>query len=382
MSSLAPIRPEEMLRRAHAVGNYYGFAPFSALTAQARDRRPAREPYPKELAVSELDPLAQTVAAFLKHVRDAGITPSVRQPLFAWHTNVTVGRPAPKQAVVQFHAIGAPHAIADAVLMRAVRAFIADTLKTEPTLHVNSTGDRETRARYARELDHYLRRSGAKLGEDCLSCAKRDILAAAETPISQLYREDTPASTDHLSEASRKHFENVLEFLEETETSYALAPELTSRANAWTETCFEIRAHGERMAWGARHHELATPFFNAALPSVAAIVRFSVPRGVVPAVREPGKPKAVFLHIGEEAKRTSVRLAEDLRRTRLPIMQMIGIESLTEQMRIAEALKPPYYILMGRKEALEGTVILRERATHTETVIPLENLAVSLKAVI
>jgi hypothetical protein len=36
---------------------------------------------------------------------------------------------------------------------------------------------------------------------------------------------------------------------------------------------------------------------------------------------------------------------------------------------------------MGRKEALEGSVILRERATHTETFIPIASLIDRLKVV-
>jgi hypothetical protein len=36
---------------------------------------------------------------------------------------------------------------------------------------------------------------------------------------------------------------------------------------------------------------------------------------------------------------------------------------------------------MGRKEALERSVILRERANHTETFIPLDSLIERLKIV-
>jgi threonyl-tRNA synthetase len=38
-------------------------------------------------------------------------------------------------------------------------------------------------------------------------------------------------------------------------------------------------------------------------------------------------------------------------------------------------------LIMGRKEALERSVILRERANHTETFIPLDSLIERLKIV-
>ncbi len=381
MNSLTSIRPEDVLRRAYTIGNYYGFSPFPEIALSARENRPPRAPYPKDINLSELDSQAQTVASFLKQVRDAGIKPSIQQPLFAWHTNITAGRPAPKRAVIQFHAIGSAHAVADAVIMRAVRAFASDILKSSPTIHINSIGDRETRVRYSRELGAYFRRNGVTIPVDCLSVdAKQDVFEEVEELLMHIPQKDVPASTDHLSEASRKHFENVLEFLEETDTPYELAPEIISRANSWTDTRFDIRLNGEKIAWGSRYHDLTAPFFEAPLPSIVAIMRFSTQKTDVPNVRVPSKPRACFLHIGDEAKRISVRLVDDLRHARVPIKQMIGVESLTEQMRITEILNPPYILLMGRKEALEGTVILRSRTTHVETVLPINTLIESIKS--
>jgi len=381
MNPVAPLSPEEVLRRAGAIGNYYGFAHFPALAHAARDSRPPRRPYPREVHPTTLDPSAQIVAAFLKQVRDAGLIPSEGQPLFVWHTNITPGRKAPKQVIVQFHTLGAPHAIADAVLVRAMRALVIDLIKGEPELRLNSIGDRETRARFARELGQYFRRRGNLLPADCVACSKRDIFEAAESLITRACVNDLPSPIDHLSEASRKHFENVLEFLEDTKTPYSLAPELITRGDSWTETCFEIRMNGTRVAWGSRYNELTTPFFQTNLPSAAMILRITTHRRLVSAVREPSKPRIVFLHIGDEAKRTGIRLTEELRSAKLPIAQMIGVESLFEQMRLAEQLNPRYLLIMGRKEALDGTAILRECATHNERIIPIESLVEDLKAI-
>ncbi|MDE2057733.1 MAG: hypothetical protein KGI78_02660, partial [Patescibacteria group bacterium] len=62
--------------------------------------------------------------------------------------------------------------------------------------------------------------------------------------------------------------------------------------------------------------------------------------------------------------------------------QDIGVESLIEQMRYVEKKNPAYLLVMGRKEALEGCVILRDRATQEERVLPLAGLSERLKAVL
>ena len=74
-------------------------------------------------------------------------------------------------------------------------------------------------------------------------------------------------------------------------------------------------------------------------------------------------------------------MADTLRHARIPMTQAIGIESLSEQMRLADGINAPYLLIMGRKEALERSVILRERSTHNETFISLDTLIDKLKKV-
>ena len=375
----AHLKTDEILRRASAIGCYYGFTPLSSLSAA--NKMSKRLPYPDSINPDALDPMAREVAGFLKHVRDSGLTPTSSQPLFLWHTNAASGRPAPKNLIIQFHALGVEHCIADAVLMRAVRSLLQDLTKSELTIRLNSMGDKETRSRFARELTTFFRKHGASLPEDCVSCAKRDVFEAAEL-LALADADVLPSSTDHLSEASRKHFESVLEYLESTDTPYELAPELLSRGTSWTETCFEIQAGDKIQAWGSRYLDFAKAFWRSHLPSIGAVIRITTEaRETVPPVKNPSTPRFVFVHIGEEAKRECMKMADNLRRARIPLSQAIGVQSLSEQMRYVETLNPPYVLIMGRKEAIERSVILRDRATYTETFIPLDSLVDRLREV-
>src|SRR5690606_7347992 len=133
---------------------------------------------------------------------------------------------------------------------------------------------------------------------------------------------------------------------------------------------------------GSRYADLAKHYFKGASASVGAVIRIvtETKTNIAP-LKERGKPRFVFVHIGDEAKRESIKMADMLRKARVPLTQAIGVESLTEQMRYAESLNPPYLLIMGRKEALERSVILRERATHSESQIPLDRLVDQLRAV-
>ncbi len=374
------IPAEELLSKAHAFGQYYGFTPLSTMTATSRGTTRKTVEYPDALNHLGNDAVAETLTSFLKRCQRISFTPSPRQPLFLWHTNIAPGRPAPKKAILQFHALGADHALADVVIIRALSALVRDLFNEEPVVRINSMGDKETRARYARELGIFFKKRADILPEECITCAKQDTFLAAELAIARECAEYLPAPTEHLSDASRKRFEDLLEYLEMTETPYELARNLISRGNVWNDTCFEITAGGRRVAWGSHYGEFTRHFFPTPFSATGAVFQIATTGSVMKKVA-PADTRFSFVHIGDEAKRLSFRLAEDFRKARISLTQNIGIESLTEQLNLAERRESPYLLIMGRKEALEGSAILRNRQTQEETVLPLSGLIERLKAV-
>ena len=370
---------EELLHKAHAIGQYYGFTPLSLCTAKARGMR-VKTSTENILPDSGNDPVAETVMHFLKQCQNIECAPTVRQPLFIWHTNIAPGRPAQKKTTLQFHALGTDRAIADAVIIRALLALSRDLFHEEPVVRINSMGDKETRARYARELGIFFKKRASVLSEECLLQAKQDVFLAAEYALAHGCGDDLPAPTEHLSDASRKRFEDLLEYLEMTETPYELARHLISRGAIWSDICFEIMIDGKRVAWGSRYSELTRHFFpTASFPATGAVFQIASEGAIVKKISSP-RLRFSFVHIGDEAKRLSIRLADEFRKERVPLSQTIGIESLTEQLHLAELQKSPYLLIMGRKEALENTAILRNRATQEETILPLAGIIERLKA--
>ena len=144
------IPAEELLNKTHAVGQYFGFTPLASITTSANRRSGGKAGYPDAVAALALDSVAETVAGFLRRCQNNAYAPTPRQPLFIWHTNIAPGRPAPKKAVIQFHSLGTDRAIADAVVIRALTALTRDLFHEEPCVRINSMGDKETRALYAR----------------------------------------------------------------------------------------------------------------------------------------------------------------------------------------------------------------------------------------
>ena len=370
---------EELLHKVSSIGQYYGFIPFVTLTAKARGNTHTKKPE-QEIPIFENDSTADTVARFLRQFQNIDYAPNSRQPLFIWHTNISPGRPVQKKTILQFHVLGTDRAIADVVIIRALLALSRDLFHGESSVRINSMGDKETRARYARELGVFFRKRINILPEECLEYAKRDVFLGAEYAIAHGHAEDMPAPTEHLSDASRKRFEDLLEYLEITETPYELERHLINRGNAWHDICFEIVVDGQRVAWGSHYGDMARHFFPGAPFSATGAVLQIASEGPVVKKIAPMRLRFSFVHIGDEAKRLSIRLTEDFRKARIPLMQHIGVESLTEQLNLAERQNSPYLLIMGRKEALEHSAILRNCATQEETILSLDGIIDSLKS--
>ena len=91
------------------------------------------------------------------------------------------------------------------------------------------------------------------------------------------------------------------------------------------------------------------------------------------------KPKVFLVQLGEAAKRKSINLFENFRKAGIEAKSSIGRDSIKSQLRIANRLGVRLALLFGQKEALEGTIILREMDTGVQETIPLEKIVDEVK---
>ena len=91
------------------------------------------------------------------------------------------------------------------------------------------------------------------------------------------------------------------------------------------------------------------------------------------------KPKIFFIQLSFEAKLKSLAIIEILRKAKVPIAQSISKDSLGAQLAIAEKFEVPYVIILGQKEAVDGTVIVRHMQNRSQDIIKIDKLADYLK---
>jgi len=86
-------------------------------------------------------------------------------------------------------------------------------------------------------------------------------------------------------------------------------------------------------------------------------------------------PIKIFLtQLGELAKRRSLKLFEDFRKAKIPVAESFGKDSLKTQLRTADKLGVSYVLILGQKEALEGTIIIRDMKSGKQETVKLEKV--------
>ncbi len=292
------------------------------------------------------------------------------------------------------HYIGTPSGIAEAALIRTALSILSEEGFQNMRFDLNCIGDKESHAVYERELGGYLKKSTATISEPLKMSLKEDVfnLFRREEEEAIQLRAGAPASIAYLSTASRLHFKEVLEFIEGLDIEFTLAPELIGEKNHASHTIFAIRPSGAEaelssdpnrfLAIGYRYSRLSKRLgFKKELPmaSVSIFTDKDAPEKRV--YKELPRPKFYLVQLGREAKIKTLTLLELLRSHKIPVHHFLGKDKLTAQLTSAETLRVSYLILIGHKEALDGTATIRNMQTRAQDTIPMSQLPLYLKKI-
>ncbi len=290
-------------------------------------------------------------------------------------------------------AIGSEKSIMDAITIKTCISILEEAGASNLSIDINSIGDKECRGAYIKELTGYYRKHVGELpsiDRERLKTNPLRILDSKEEKTKEVNK-NAPDSVSFLCPSCKKHFKEVLEYLEEMGIQYNLNKNLVRGLSYYTRTVFEIvEQEGAEdgsplaLAGGGRYDYLARQ-----LGSKKDVPAVGVSIGVDRIVSSPWykklaprilkKPKIYFIQLGPEAKLKSLNVIEILRKAHIPIAQSLSKDSLGSQLAIAERLAIPYTLIFGVKEALDNAVIVRDMSNRSQDTVKLNKLLEYLK---
>ncbi len=304
--------------------------------------------------------------------------------------------------------IGTTKSIADATIINIFMVILAEAGLKNLQLEINSIGDSECRGVYRRELVNYYKKNLKSVCADCRERFKLNPLRLLDckNPACQEVKKKAPESISYLCPACKTHFKEVLEYLDSMNIPYSINSNLVRGLDYYSRTVFEISSpdgwekEGEpvetdnkegapaplAIAGGGRYDYLARTLGNRRdVPAVGGgigvdrVIMNNNARRLAPRILK--KSKIFFIQLGFDAKLKSFEVIEILRKIRVSVAQSLPKDSLAAQLGLAEKMQVPYVLILGQKEALDNTVIIRNMETRSQETVKIPALAEYLKKI-
>jgi len=279
--------------------------------------------------------------------------------------------------------------IADAQMINMLLKLFSDVGFTNLSLEINNIGCIECLPAYQEQLKSYFKDRKYDLCENCLDHLENNqslqILACSNLSCNTAAA-DAPTLIDYLCDNCRKHFIGVLEGLDELSIPYNLNPKIIGKI--WNRrTVFEIRTKTETgdivLGEGGHADDLIQSL--GGLPTAG--VGFSSTLEIILNAFEASKLKFSTKHkadvflvpLGELAAKKTLRLFTDLWNHEIVASEFVGPGSIKTQLKLAESNKVSIALIIGQKEARDGTVILRDVKSGMQELFTYDRIIEEVK---
>ncbi len=370
------IRTGTFIKHASDVASFYGFRPVREIE---REHLSTTDAKPRSLRAGGGLYSFQTAAAI------CGMRAAARpqEPVLAFYAtpsplHAPVGTSPREMGEFGLQVVGTPESVGEIVLLKTIATIANEWGAPLSKVRVNALGDKDSQQRFARELSIHLRKHLNRFSDE-------ERKGLVENPFS-VYRLQTdttrevlsegPRPMHFLSEKSRVHFRSVLEHLEHLGLPYELDDLLAgderglhiSFALDFAESDATIVA-----AMGGRFDEyLKRETRRKDSVGVGASIYFrkkGATKASFTASHNSPKPKIYFAQLGLRAKLQGLTVVDMLRTANVPVLQSFDASRLSMQLAAAAQLGVPFLLIMGQREALDGTIIVRSTRNSSQNII-------------
>lgn len=371
---------------------YYGFTPIKSPSISKADLDAVKDIIGNDYIDDETEnhkrlPLhVEEKIALIRTYHELNMH-SAPQPVMLYFKDSCRGSGAHRYADLEI--LGPSGPIAEATLIQTARMMLAEEGYTSTTVEINSIGDRDSLARFSRELTAYYRKHINEMSTNSRELFKKDAfeLLSCHDKDCQELNSKAPRAMDFLSESGRQHLEEILEFFEALKIPYSVNNGLLGNRKYWTETIFTILNNDKTakndhiLAVGMRYNNLAKRLaMKRDIPGVGISLLIKESKnGLRKPLTKTKRPIASFVQLGLQSKLISLEIIESLRQVKIPLYLSLAKDRLGAQVSSVEKYNTPYVIVVGKKEAVERTAIVRKNDTHSQDIVSLEELPKHMK---
>lgn len=377
--------PTEFLKVANHTAEHFGFETIDQLK---------RAPECKDCTVKRPHTINGTNKRIDAHggLLSNGVTTFCDEKLHALEKPVLLYSidqvPRTGEPAVTFHIFNVERSIAEAILIQATRALASELGYVDHTVRINSLGDKESITRYTRELTNFLKKRLETMPSEARELMKEHPLSALSYLVDEKHdlAFRSPNPLEYLSDQSRKHFREIIEYLDMSETPYEIDPKMLGHHECYSDAIFSLDFFAEDgteaplSIKGGRFDEFAQRMTNVRTPAVGAVVVLKNQKAPARSPRiSTQSPSVYVVQLGFGPKIRSLMLIDTLRQAGVRVHHDLASNSLSSQLRDAERRGVAYTVIIGQKEFVEGTFIFRDMGARNQEFVDLDSLVRKLK---
>lgn len=387
MSTGARSSPASFLKHATDVASFYGFTPMRSL-----EKSFSKTP-------DKIAHLAQDKGrGIYSFTRSAGLAATYsalhpQEPVLAFYTNPTPSY-APHNLSLDesgefgLMVAGTSESVGEIVLLKTIAMLFSEWGSPVSRIRINALGDRDSQSRFGRELSLHVRKHIARVDPACSHECTQDPLSLYRC-IKGTCREiiaEGPRPVHFLSERSRVHFRSVLENLERLGLPYEIddlllgdekGPHVTFAVDLKDSDATILGAYGGRFDEFFRRE--ARRKDSAGVSASIYFRKKGASRTHFQVLPNPRKPKVYFAQLGLRAKLQGLHVVDMFREAKVPVLQSFDSSRLSMQLAQASSQGVSHLVIMGQREALDGTVIVRTMQNSSQITVPVSDVPRFLK---
>ena len=281
---------------------------------------------------------------------------------------------------------GDPTPLMDANLISLMVKFYQRIGLKGIKVRINSIGNKESRESYRDALLKHFKPHLKDLCEDCNNRFEKNPLRILDCKVDadKECMKNVPKIVDYLDETSKKHFDDVLKYLDLMEIEYVIDNNLVRGLDYYTDTVFEVEANIEGfgsqnvIGAGGRYNNLVENIGGPSIPGVG--FAFGIERIINALEAEDIKViddkgiDAYILPVSEKEIDYSVTLSSFLRDNAFKVDMDYTNKTMKAKFKEADRYNAKFIIIIGEEEVKKDILTIKDNLTKEEVKVERDNL--------
>jgi len=253
-------------------------------------------------------------------------------------------------------------------------------------VRINSIGNKESREKYREALLNHFKPHLDDLCEDCQNRYEKNPLRILDCKVDSEkdYMNNAPKIIDYLDDVSKKHFEDVLKYLDLMEIKYVIDDKLVRGLDYYTDTVFEVEAEIEGfgsqnvIGAGGRYNNLVENMDGPSVPAVG--FAFGIERIINALDAEDVKVisdnalDCYVIPVSEKELENAVMLVNNLRDNAFSVDMDYTNKKMNAKFKEADRYNAKFIVIIGEDEIKNNKLTIKDNLTKEEVKIERDNL--------